>query len=286
MSFKCHPFLFSRQVLNDIFGNFSSGVLKHPSTRSYNNDRRYETAIQLFSPVNLGVPSQRIRKYTAFHLYPFVVPKYHLKFDELFFRTLEAGPAVYLDHVHDEARLAELAASVARRRGQGVIAVSVPLDDAVQEDIMSGGAFDRLDGFRCLAQKRGLCNDNFSDWNVPAALANITQRSEFSRQVNVLSAPALLRQTFLYDLVQDKAVSCMAHWLIQGFPHPLVEDLPGDLEKDFPANADLVTPGTALCLTDSAQKELTGNAMHWAAIGTWLLYNLACTARPLSEEEW
>ena len=57
-------------------------------------------------------------------------------------------------------------------------------------------------------------------WQVPVALANITQRVEFIKQINVFSVPALLRRAMLVDLVKGNRMLLPEMWLAQGFPYP------------------------------------------------------------------
>lgn len=74
------------------------------------------------------------------------------------------------------------------------------------------------------------------------------------------------------NLVADRPVLPGEHWLVQGFPHHIYPALPTHLAKYFPAGID---EG----LTDTEMKSLTGNSMHIAQVGSWLLFSLGCTTR-------
>ncbi len=72
-------------------------------------------------------------------------------------------------------------------------------------------------------------------------------------------------------------MGAMSHWLVQGFPHPFAIGISPELASTFPCPLRLVDVKTGL--DGKAQKVLMGNAMHVAAVGSWLLYNMACVDR-------
>lgn len=130
------------------------------------------------------------------------------------------------------------------------------------------------------AKKMNICNDEGEEWTKPMALFSLTQRPEFWKRLNTDLFPALLRKSLFYNYPGKALVPVAAHWLVQGFPHPALPTVPSELKEHFPYPLDLVDfKDSSKCLQIKEQRELTGNAMHWAAIGCWLLHNLACTSK-------
>ncbi len=138
-----------------------------------------------------------------------------------------------------------------------------------QETLTSGG-FDRLDGYRIFAAKSGLCKDG--RFECAFALAKVCQNVEHTKALFTDFAPALLTNTCLWDLVEDVPVGVTAHWLIMGFPHPLAQGVSEEAARYFPCSASIVHVSSGLC--GRSQRQLTGNAMHLAAVGSWVAYNL------------
>ena len=56
--------------------------------------RRYNMEVQVFSPTDLGIPSNRLRKCTAFHLSAWVEPCFKVPFETVFFRDLVRDGAI------------------------------------------------------------------------------------------------------------------------------------------------------------------------------------------------
>ena len=160
-----------------------------------------------------------------------------------------------------------------------------------------GGDFDRFACYRIAAIDQGLCSDDGRIWQVPVALANITQRVEFIKKINVFSVPALLRRAMLVDLVKGNRMLLPEMWLAQGFPYPglaktydptvleyleelfpfkdlvIVQHDDTDVEEGdgLPAcsNAD-----EAVLLTLKEQRSLIGNTMHPVQVSAWILFNI------------
>ena len=108
----------------------------------------------------------------------------------------------------------------------------------------------------------------------PVALVSLMQKPSFAKGFCV-KAPALLRGSFLFDLKRGVEVLPIQHWLIQGVP------VPGFTTEEQASRcafrALFEDPQSAL--SDSAVRTLTGNAMHMAAIGSWVLFGLATTCK-------
>ena len=56
--------------------------------------------VKTFSPVHLGVPSQRPRQHTAFHLHPWVDPKFEFSFEDIFYGDLSCDARMGVDPKH------------------------------------------------------------------------------------------------------------------------------------------------------------------------------------------
>ena len=127
------------------------------------------------------------------------------------------------------------------------------------------------------AGKQGFL-DETGCWRPKFALADVTQNAQFRQRLCVEAAmPCLLTHTLLYDLVSGRLVTACSHWLAQGFPHPAGRGVQQQLKAAFPFDDTILDGTSSEGLSYSNQRILAGNAMHWNAIGSWLLYNLSCT---------
>ena len=82
--------------------------------------------------------------------------------------------------------------------------------------------------------------------------------------------PALLRKSVLYELVNGQLLDAKNHWLVQGLSCPCF----GINSESFPFPSLLEDDGPD-SLTQEQMKRLTGNSMHWAQIGAWLMFSIA-----------
>ena len=245
-----------------------------PEEYDDDSSRRYHMISHNFCPTDLGIPSKRRRKYTCFHLAPFVrISSDRCRFEDIFYRGMQTNASIYLDAVPAEVRASDLKNMIESRRGQRQRTHDESL---CVEECMTSGDFDRLDGFKLLAGRKGLRKKD-GTWLSPVALANIHQRAEYQDRICSRDAPALLTGSVLFDLIKNEPVGATSHWLIQGFPHPQVF---GPAESAFfPCSLSLVDSSCHTSLSVAEQKTLTGNAMHLAAVGSWAMYNIACMDR-------
>ncbi len=137
---------------------------------------------------------------------------------------------------------------------------------------MSSGDFERLDGWKLLAERQGLYRDGKYIGLSGVALVKVDQRAEFNKTIHTDVAPALLTNTHLWNLASDEPVVVASHWLVQGFAHPLVPAV-AQQSTSFPIAASMLDVRTGLGAR--TQRQLMGNAMHVSAVGSWLLYNLS-----------
>ena len=103
-----------------------------------------------------------------------------------------------------------------------------------------------------------------------AAFCNLIQKPNFFSLSD--HAPALLRGSVLYDLVSGQEVLPIQHWLTMGAAVPAVAQ----------PDSGVVCPFLETFfkeLTDREARTLAGNAMHVAAIGTFLMFSMAATTK-------
>ena len=272
---------FPADVLSNIISSFEDGVLKHINTRPLLLGkgcpaRKYCMRVQTFSPVQLGVPSQRLRQYTALHLSPWVTCDFRLTFEDMFYRTLKVGADIYLDAVPRAMRASELSRRAQELRGGAASPTNVS-----QLDTLSAGDLSRLESWQCWAEKQGLCGDlDHRGPNPPTrkfVLVDLTQNAQYMKRASTDVMPCLLTHTLLWDLAAGCLVPVMVHWLAQGFPHPAALGVPSRVTDNFPFDGGLLDPADERCIPLKAQRALTGNAMHWNCVGSWILYNVSCT---------
>eukprot|EP00959_Pyramimonas_sp_CCMP1952_P340478 7131461-Pyramimonas_sp.AAC.1 len=101
-------------------------------------------------------------------------------------------------------------------------------------------------------------------------IANISQNETFHKYLSTDVMPTLLRHSFLYDLVRNRAVTAAESWLIQGVPHP---DLSPSAAAGWCPCPLKISACADQCLAPRRQLELIGNMMHWMSVGTWYQYN-------------
>ena len=150
--------------------------------------------------------------------------------------------------------------------------------------MLATGDYGRLEGFRVRAEKAGLCRrgpngDGQIGWSQVVALANVTQTESYFTDFSTVVMPALMRRSTLVDLVRNRVVWAAEHWITQGFPHPAFAS--EDSARFFPGAPSLVPSPSADAgvLPAAEQRQLTGNAMHWAQISAWFLFAIGCGVR-------
>ncbi len=103
-------------------------------------------------------------------------------------------------------------------------------------------------------------------------IIKVCQRAEYQKTIYTDIAPALLTATVLWDMIREAPCGPSVYWLIQGFAHPLIPGIAHNADS-FPCASAVVHVQTGL--GGRAQRALTGNSMHLAAIGSWTLFNLS-----------
>ena len=179
---------FQHTELHSILAQTGEGVVKSMSTRPFLDEeqdgpfRHYTMQFQTFSPVDIGVPSDRCRKYTAFHLHPWVAEGFKISFEHLHFRRLCCGPEVYLNCINDATKQNELKAMVRTRRTCALYARSSIGNSSIDgnikiEEVLTQGEYMHLEGAMLDAQAQGFLNDD-GVWrpDVPVLLFNVQHR--------------------------------------------------------------------------------------------------------------
>ena len=234
---------------------------------------------EVFSPVDLGVPVARKRLYTASCLKRYASKRADLPSFKSLFRVLE--PRVDL--------------SIFLRLPGALVSSSVGL---ARHGFGSGDML-RKDGHLMAAAREGFCNqaldfqegarcDIAATGRPKHCLAQLQHNASFQRmsESSTERIPTLTRNTHLWDLACDAAVNVELHWLFQGVPHKICEHfVHGWLVRDCPLKPVLRQTGSEIAGDESDElqdfevplsatqvRSITGNGMHWAQIGTWLLY--------------
>ena len=85
-------------------------------------------------------------------------------------------------------------------------------------------------------------------------MAKGTQRDQYAGIMTDVG-PALLKQSYVVDLVQLSPLLIDECWLVQGFPHGDFEEVPIELAAFSPSSF-------ASSFSIASQRALTGNAMR------------------------
>ena len=268
---------FDHQFLTDILNSDGSEVvLKAVTTRPIPRGddpfktRIYECVFLDFGPSDLGVPSSRFRKYTAYHLQPFVVASFGVPFESLFFRHTVTDGSIYL--VGDQIEIARKNEMLVMQRGRRGHPSSDD-DDITLQGALNNSQYKYVEDAMLIAKKNMV--DDRGNFTVPMAIHDANQRPAFWKSLPTTIFPAILTKSHFVNLAggaDGEIVPVLSHWLVQGFPHPAV--IPHALSRFFPCAPELLDE-----MTLSDQRVSTGNAMHWAAVGCWFLYNMVSTKK-------
>ncbi len=250
------------------------------------------------SPVDLGIPSRRSRKYTwavrrdlfdtargvaggggAPQLWhaprPRPTPPSRAEYLALFQRPLEVDASVYF--VASETLLRSAAEKMASARFLPTPDPELPVR---WPSLLPAAQRVRLEGYRArlrgqhLLARVGERGDRGEGEGTAtsSAIANLMQNPGMFGTVLAV-APALLKASYLYSLHLERPLLATEHSLVQGIP--LAECLP----PDSPARA--FAPWTApvhTFLSETEMRHLTGNGMHLSQVGVALLHALAFVA--------
>lgn len=228
-----------------------------------------------FGPTDMGIPSSRRRVYTWFSKTAAVelhidADKRRRCFEELFFRKCVTDASKYM--VASDAQLASHRLEWARSRPEGWWIVQ--------------------QGSKTTAAELGpFCNPSFKqrllDYNMhladkvkdkPVLLANLQQNASMFASVST-NAPAVMRSSWLFDIVSNKELLPAQHLLIQGFPVPGWVAPQLSSAFPFPSLLSVEDPDKDEKLLSMKEiRTLSGNSFHWSSIGSMLMYMLASSS--------
>ena len=126
----------------------------------------------------------------------------------------------------------------------------------------------RLRAYKRRAKEKGLVNED-GEWNVPVAFVNLSQNAEARGSIDSGCCPALLRASTLFDMKTGRELLPQEYWLVQGYPHPDIVE--SSVAKHYPFSD--------ISLSANQTKQLTGNGMHLACVGSMLCAALAFTRK-------
>ena len=215
----------------------------------------YSSNPVVFSPLDLGLPSSRRRKYTHCMKKSMGEPSKvwsHKHLRRLAFRQLQAAGTMYFRA--PEHKVQEMCAAMAKKRGL-VRAKRIRYDAA-----MSVSSRLRRDGYITRAKERGVFRPMIQRGDI---IINLTQNSRHHRLLKPY-APSLMRKSSLYSLKLKRGMHPLEHFCVQGFPLWV-----GDAEVEILNSLPIEFLES---LKDSQVRSLTGNAMHLAAVGTAILF--------------
>ena len=205
--------------------------------------RGYSLMTMVVGPSDLGVPARRPRRYTSLKLGNIIdenTDKVAARFRMQAFRTPTSTCSIYL------SRPVEADACFIPR-----------------------GYEERLEGYLLNlatdAETQALLQD------ADCALVSLNHNAEFTNNsMSVEYVATLTRGSLLYDLKSQRVLSLPEQWCIMGWPHSEIRILSDELRSTFPFESRALGKCSA-----GKQRELLGNGMHMAVVGTWLAYTLS-----------
>lgn len=313
---------FEEQGLESVFCKKQKDMPKCEAVRANSGAARtYTSTTLVWSPVNVGIPSERPRKYTQLLLggviYPLHMPsassadgdgkRRALLFKELFFKNCQLDASVYMcappELIKKHVWAIGIKAGVIVTDGD----VQAPADDGdTGEQNTAGGSTDTM----------GPIVDRNLPGEITGAATNVATlsdsiflhtayQSRLAQYMKLLPADSANRPNVaMVNLEQNvyrssSAVSKMAPTLLRGsILHELATDkmvvplqhwlimgwpVPGLVPNRF--SGFFPFPDLLESLTPCQSRTLTGNGMHVAAIGLWTLYGLATTGKEYRDVE-
>ena len=246
-----------------------------------------------FSPVDLGLPPRRKRRYSYWHLegtHGDRMREATLGFNVLFGRSLLLSPKAYL--VMHGRLLEDSCRQVVgdtNKRAKTCSSSTLPLEGHVVVDVrfidVTASRWGYIEDHWLKACKAGLCSADGTTFEKEVCLVNIAQKASCDPTFGIRTLQTLQQTTRLYDLVSQRTVSLPELWLMMGFVHPACFDEigvgvdSGVLANRFPfpslvRGAHANTDGAPPVLTADQQRQLLGNGMHVACIEAWIIHSI------------
>eukprot|EP00971_Amphidinium_carterae_P082691 1635669-Amphidinium_carterae.2 len=239
-------------------------------------DNLYNQSAIVFSPVDVGIPSMRTRKYTiAWNVQVFMTlemqkVRAQSLFGRMFGRKLRVGAEIFLaessaSKKKSKARLAEQ---------KNLTLSQEEISKLPWQVVLPGGLNQRLRGYEDLyssALSSGATK-------LSSAWVDLKQTVGFMPRVTD-TVPTLLRGNRVWDLVQSRPVMLREKFLSMGFPIPNLRYTPYDADqKECQALMLDFWPWPELDLDDPEQlsmcEDMLGNSMHLNAIGYIIFFAL------------
>ena len=143
------------------------------------------------------------------------------------------------------------------------------------------GARVRLEAYVRAAARLGLLY-KAGTWSAPVCLASVAQTVGFAGLPRSPCVGALIKNSFLVDLVSRRPLLPLGHFAVQGYLSPgCSSELVPDMWVPFFPCAEILGD-----LSDSDVRHLTGNSMSMVALSAWLTHALAAAVptRPLGQK--
>lgn len=248
---------------------FSPDAVILECTRQYRHEdineilgQRYDMWPITFSPTEVGVPSERYRKYMVLlqkHGRLSWTPSAELTLETFlgaFGRRLASNGHVYLADTPEHVVEAEASRWAARRH--------LPPKDAdgkrlAFEDLLTRKAVERMQSWQTLLESNGYSGDD-------EMMFDISQNAKFGHLTDMV--PAITRKNCPWSHCLRRPLTLEEKLEVQGYPILAAEATLG-VTLPWSTVFDRVPRG--------ALASMAGNAMHLVAIGLTLAYTLACT---------
>ena len=254
------------EILNCLKRSGSRGVPPRCELGRSTRRSEYDVRSLVFSPTALGIPSKRRRHYTMFAEKSTLEFKSGIDFIDLFGRDLIVGPVVYAC-ASESLVQAHIAQRVQLKHDVCASDVCSSAGGLEPELAFTSGEWIRLQEYKELATTRG--HQRGDCWFVDCALVDLKQTSGFSAAIHSDAAPCLLRGSIVSDLVRDRALLLEELFVVQGIPHPAVVG----------SDACLAFPFEHWDIEEGESRDLLGNTMHLSAVGSSIMYLVACTEK-------
>ncbi len=259
---------------------------------------RYSMRTLCFCPTQLGAPAVRLRRYTTFALEGAVESTVdpednEAMFEGIYFRSTFCSAAVYLTATDVELRerIVWAVRTGRDKRGAASCLREEDINELSNEAVLPRGPAMRLQGYRRRAAEGGLVDEQ-GCWKRSVVLVSLSQYP--GRGVLPLKefCPTLVRNSHLWDLVQNKPLLPEEHFLVLGYP--LTGKVPERWARHFPFPHFLPARGQGSGgkspqhkrgqpeaevepFTEHQIGKVTGNGMHLMAVGSVIQFTLATT---------
>ena len=267
-------------VLHECTPAFQESMLQH----LLGPDFRVQSVV--FSPCDLGIPSERQRRYSLCTYMPTIRQKLALNtfnFSKYCFRTMTVDGNIYFMSSHEE--LLKMKKTLWMRVNPGADAEDIDFNDIPWRQCLTDADRQRLEEHTTILEA------DFLGLGGKCAMVNIGQSTSFQNCITCVM-PTLLRKSLIWrivmvdDVEQAAKGSCIRVDVRRGRPlmpleHLAVQGVP--LPSDVNVATEACNPLRAVLhgghLGDADIRSLAGNAMHIAAVGSMIAFGLMTVSR-------